>query len=314
MEGKIMKIGIMGAGAIGAFFGSLLQRAGHDVIFLARGEHLRRMQENGLIVHTDHHTTRIEGVFTDEFSSLNEADLILFCVKSTDTEETARRLLPVLKKDAYILTMQNGVDNEEVLSKVFGKERVFSSATYVQAGLQEPGVIKQIGDFRLVIGELARESVNTAQQIETLLNGAGIHTKHSSEIMNNKWKKYIWNVTFNPLSAVMGVNVGEILDNEHLRIIAEKICIEVISVAQKQGVHVAGALREKMFENARIARNHKTSMLQDRINGRKMELESICGYAVRKGKELKVPVPTIETVYHALKYLEANNQKAVSIQ
>jgi 2-dehydropantoate 2-reductase len=90
--------------------------------------------------------------------------------------------------------------------------------------------------------------------------------------------------------------------------------MEVISVAQKQGIQVGGSLKKKMFTNAQKARNHKTSMLQDRMIGKKMELESICGYAVRKGKELEVPVPTIETVYHVLKYLEANNQKAVSIQ
>jgi 2-dehydropantoate 2-reductase len=125
---------------------------------------LKAMQENGLIVYANHNATIIKSGFTDKLSELSEADLILFCVKSMDTEDMAHQLLSLLKKDACILTMQNGVDNEEALSKVFGKERVFSSATYVQAALQEPGAIKQNGDFHLVIGELSPSSADIAKK------------------------------------------------------------------------------------------------------------------------------------------------------
>ncbi|MBO9129439.1 2-dehydropantoate 2-reductase [Bacillus sp. 165] len=304
-----MKVGIVGAGAVGGFFGGQLQKAGHDVTFLARGQHLKAMQENGLLIHANEQTMKIESEFTNELSRLSEAELILFCVKSMDTEETAHQLLPIVKQDAYILTLQNGVENEEILSNVFGKERVFSSATYIQASLQEPGVIKQAGPFHLEIGELCTSSVGMAKQVAELLNASGIRTKHSSEIMENKWKKYIWNATFNPLSAALGVNVGEILDNEDLRLIAERMCKEVIKVAQKHGIQVHDSLQESLFmQTQQIARGHKTSMLQDRINGKKMELESISGYVVRKGKELDVPVPTSETIYHILKHIETANK------
>jgi 2-dehydropantoate 2-reductase len=310
-----MKIGIMGAGAIGAFIGSVLQRSGHEVTFIARGQHLEAIKKNGLIIETNSEIYKVDGTFSNDPSALYESDLVLFCVKSNDTEETANRLQNVIKKEASILTLQNGVENEEILSNIFGKERVFSCSTYIQSAILKPGTVKQVGDAKLVIGELNSSAMNNAQIIAAILNESGINTRYSSEIMNSKWKKYIWNVTFNPLSAVLGVSVGEILDQKNLRAIAKKINSEVISLAQIQGYHISKSFIDKMFLNTNIesVRNHKTSMLQDRLNGKQMEIESLCGYTVRKGKELGVLVPTIETIYNILKYIERSDPKVVLI-
>jgi 2-dehydropantoate 2-reductase len=306
-----MKIGIMGAGAIGAFIGSVLQRSCHEVTFIARGQHLESIKKNGLIIETNQEVYKVDGKFSNDPSALYESDLVLFCVKSNDTEETANRLKNVIKKEANILTLQNGVDNEEYLSNIFGKERVFSCATYIQSAILKPGTVKQIGEVKLVIGELNSSAMSTAQKIAVILNDSGINTRHSSKIMNSKWKKYIWNVTFNPLSAALGVGVGEILDQKNLRAIAKKINSEVISLAQIQGYQISKSFIDNMFLNTNTenVRNHKTSMLQDRLNGKHMEIESLCGYAVRKGKELGVLVPTIETIYNILKYIERSDQR-----
>ena len=306
-----MKVGIMGAGAIGAFIGSVLQQSGHEVTFIARGQHLEAIKKNGLIIEANQEVYKVDGKFSNDPSALSESDLVLFCVKSNDTEETGNRLKNLIKNEANILILQNGVDNEEYLSNIFGTERVFSCATYIQSSILKPGTVKQIGEVNLVIGELMPTAMNTAQKIAVMFNDSGINTRHSTKIMNSKWKKYIWNVTFNPLSAAFGVSVGEILDQKNLLAIAKKINSEVISLAKIQGYHISKSFIDNMFLNtdSENVRNHKTSMLQDRLNGKQMEIESLCGYPVRKGKELGVLVPTIETIYHMLLYIERSDSK-----
>src|SRR5690625_5090079 len=123
-----MQIGIAGAGAVGCFFGGLLQQAGHKVTFVARGKHLKELQKNGLTINKDEDILHIDRTFTDNLIDLSECELILFCVKSNDTERMAKQLLPVINKNALILTMQNGVDNEEVLCNIFGSDREIGRA------------------------------------------------------------------------------------------------------------------------------------------------------------------------------------------
>src|SRR5699024_1357396 len=125
------KIGIAGAGAVGCFFGGLLQQDDHKVTFVARGKHLEALQKNGLTINRDEDVLHIDRTFTDELIELSECELILFCVKSNDTERMAKQLLSVINENALILTMQNGVDNEVVLCNIFGSHRVLSAATYV---------------------------------------------------------------------------------------------------------------------------------------------------------------------------------------
>ncbi|WP_158555786.1 ketopantoate reductase family protein [Peribacillus glennii] len=298
-----MKIGIAGAGAVGGYFGAKLAVAGHDVVFLARGRHYEQMQDKGLLIISETENFRVDGTFTDRYEEMEGAELVLFCVKSTDTIKTARKLLPYLKKDTVILTLQNGVDNEEKLSDIFGTERVMSAATYIQAFVKEPGIVEHIGMVpRLMIGSLDSKGQAGLGKVTSLFQNAGIETYPSSNILNQKWKKLLWNVTFNPLSAVAEAEVGQILENEGLRLTAESICKEAISVANGMGKGIDANFYETIMEQGSIARKHKTSMLQDKLNGKQMEYESICGYIVKKGRELNVPTPILQTIYHLLKF------------
>ncbi|CRK80952.1 ketopantoate reductase family protein [Neobacillus massiliamazoniensis] len=300
-----MKIGVAGTGAVGGYFGAMLQKAGNEVIFLARGNSLKCMVEKGLIVESEAETFSVEGTFTDRYESLSEVDLLLFCVKSTATKEVATKLQPYLKKECVILCFQNGVDNEEILSAIFGKERVIPVSTYIQTFVKEPGVVKQIGfPPRLVIGALEAELSNKVSDLATLFNDAHIETFTSRNILGVKWKKLLWNVTFNPLTALLEVKVGAIFENEGLKQTAIKICQEAIAVARNTNVDIEEDFFETILEQGELARNHDTSMLQDKRNGKAMELESICGYIVKKGKKLNVETPALETIYHLLKYQE----------
>lgn len=300
-----MKIGIVGTGAVGGYFGACLSRAGNDVVFLARGQNLQVMKSSGEIsIESDQGDFTATGVFTDQYDALADCELILFCVKATATKEVATQLAPIIKNEATILTLQNGVDNEEVLAELFGARRVLSAATYIQANLKAPGVVKQIENPpKLVIGALKPE-LTKVQEVSELINAAGIICHVSSNIVKIKWKKLLWNVTFNPLSALIETKVGVILDDEGLRRTAERICSEAIAVGRKAGVPLDEINDHQLIMENQSARNHETSMLQDKRNGKPMEIESICGFVVRKGKELGVDTPVLETIYSILKIQE----------
>ncbi|MEJ8765533.1 2-dehydropantoate 2-reductase [Oceanobacillus sp. HCA-5259] len=299
-----MKIGVVGAGAVGGFFGLLLQRAGNQVTFIARGPHLKAMQRDGLLIKRGTTSLSVNGRFSDDLQDLLDCELILFCIKSNDTEQMAKELLPILSEEANVLTLQNGVDNEMVLTQIFGKERTFSCATYIQAAVEQPGVIKQDGRVKLVIGELNYSSTEKCSELVSIFQNAGIDAKHSRNILARKWKKLLWNITFNPLSAISTARVGDILDNEELRKTAEFICQEAIEVAIRTGIKLD---REEtvtaIFAGGERARAHNPSMLQDRLNGKPMEVEAICGYVVRKARELEVKVPTLQMSYSILNHL-----------
>lgn len=304
-----MRIGVAGTGAVGGFFGGLLQKAGHDVIFLARGKNLVRMQEKGLTIESEAGNFIVASTFTNRYEDFSDIDLLLFCVKSTGTTEVATKLRPILKEDCPILTLQNGVDNEEILSSNFGKNRIISVATYIQAIGKEPGGVQQIGvSPRLVIGALDASLTERVSEISSLFNDANIETFSSSDILKIKWKKLLWNVTFNPLTALLESKVGAIFDNEGLNQTAINICREAIEVARKVNIDIEEDFYETIMAQGNLAKNHQTSMLQDKLNGKAMELESICGYMVKKGKALNVETPVLETIYHLLSYQDRKNR------
>ena len=308
-----MIIGVIGAGAVGGYCGAMLRRAGHDVIFVARGKHLDAMKEQGLLIHCDSGSFRVDGHFTNDVQDLSQADLILFTVSSTDTRATAEKLLPLLKADSIILTLQNGVDNEEMLTELFGKERVFSGAAYLNVSLEAPGVIRQQQLQSFMIGSLAEEAgKEQAESIVHLFQQAGLDCEISMCILEEKWNKLIINAVFNPISAINSVTVGEILDNEKLRTTAERTLAEAVKIGTALGIHIRQELIDRFFIIAESARHHKTSMLQHREQGKKMEIESLCGYLVHKGRALGIDTPVLSSTYQALLLYEGNDENEIS--
>lgn len=301
-----MKIAVLGAGAVGGYCGAMLKPHADEVIFIARGQHLKAMQQNGLIVHSSLLGKRhIRGIFTDDFRALLHAELIIFTVNSAQTAETAARMLPHIKPDSTILTLQNGVDNEERLASLIGSDRVLSGASYITVHLEAPGVIRQENIQSFVIGPLSDNGRIKADLVIDLFNKSGLECKLSSNILETKWEKFLYNATFNPLCALTMKTIGEILDDEALRSYAEDILMEIVSIAKGLGVDLKQAVIDEVFPNSMFVRNHKPSMLQHREQGKKMEVESLCGYVIQKGNDLGVKTPVLEYVYHSL--LSINN-------
>ncbi|MFC7062131.1 ketopantoate reductase family protein [Halobacillus seohaensis] len=305
-----MNVGIAGAGAVGCFFGGLLQNAGHHVTFLARGNHFDVMKKDGLFINREKDNLHITNRFTDQPSDLAQSDIVLFCVKSNDTTSMANQLRPILKKNALIITMQNGVDNEELLKDFFDIDRILSVVTYVQAFVDAPGKVRQQGRVKLVLGELDPSTTEECLAIIEQFQKAGIETIHSSNILEKKWNKLLWNVTFNPLSAASGARVGEILDDEPLRKTASSACSEVVQVAIKKGINVVPETTiSTIFSHAELARDHQTSMLQDRLKGKSMEVESMCGSIVRQASDLGISTPTLQSIYSILNFINHQASK-----
>lgn len=301
-----MKIGVMGSGAVGSFFGSFLTEANHQVVYIARGKHLSEMRKNGLSVVREKEKVTIRETFSEKMEDLADCELILFCVKSGDTKKTAEKLKNLIPPSSYVMTLQNGVNNEEALVETFGKERVLSAAVYVQAAVESPGVIKQKGRYRLVIGALSESGQNAADKFSDLLNEAQIPTDQSRRIMLRKWKKYLFSVIFNPLSAAIDKTIGEILDDPYLKEIAWTIGREAVEVAAANGYPLGEEDVKVAFQNAEYARNHTTSMLQDIRNGKTTEADELIGYLIKKAAEHENSVPTIKTVFLLLKSKESN--------
>lgn len=302
-----MKIGIAGSGAVGGYLGALLRKAGHDVVFLARGKHLEAMKANGLTIISDDEEFVVDGTFTDNIHAFMDADLIIFSVKSTVTLEVAEQIKALGNDQAIILTVQNGVDNEEILSEIFGRKRILSCATYMSSSVERPGVIKKSGVLKLFIGALHEETKQVCQQICDIFNEANIDTIVTEDIVTSKWRKAIWNTTFNPIAALSLANVGEILDDEELRHTAETVCREVLEVASKNGISLGDRIFDVTFRQAELARTHKPSMLQDRLNNKPMEVESLIGYFVKLARKLDVETPSLQLLYSHLRFINQKN-------
>ncbi|MED0717108.1 2-dehydropantoate 2-reductase [Aeribacillus composti] len=301
-----MKIAVAGAGAVGGYFGALLKKAGHDVVFLARGKHLEAMKKSGLVVKTNDQLLTIDGVFTDKIEDFADCELILFCVKSTDTESTAEQIASLQNDRAVVLTLQNGVDNEEKLAQILGGKRLLSAATYLSSHVEEPGVIKHSGRAKLVIGALDESLISFRDKVADLFRQAEIFVKTTDDIMLDKWKKLLWNATFNPLAALSKATVGEIMEHKELRKTAENACREVMRVANKIGIPLDEEMFYRTFANSGAALKHKPSMLQDRLKGKRMEIESLCGFIVKKGRQIGVETPVLQTLYSNLLFLETH--------
>ncbi len=299
-----MKIGIAGTGAVGGYIGGMLALANHEVVFLSRGTNLLRMQERGLKIRSALDEVIIQKEFTHLLDKFSDVDLTILSVKSNDTIHMARQLSPHVPPGTPVLLMQNGVSNEEIAREYLDLSRLYTAAVYLTSRMSQPGIIEMSGQPRLTIGSLDSGNIEEARALSHLFNKSGIQSKTSSNIMRAKWKKLLWNVTFNPLSAYAGVTVGQIINQPELCEIAEAALKEAMEIASYKGFSFQKKLIDQIFIGARKAESHYTSMLQDRLNGRKLEIESICGYFLQEATKLGVSIPVIQALYTNLASIE----------
>ena len=298
-----MHIVVMGAGGVGGYFGAKLARAGESVVVLARGAHLEAIRRHGLRVRS-----AVDGEFTakvdavESFAGEPPVDMALFCVKSFDTRVAAEALRPVLGPDTGVVSLQNGVDNEEILDAVLGAGRALGGAAFVFSAIESPGVIAHTLLGRIVLGELDGRVSERATRLRNALAGAGVPVELSSDVRRVLWEKYLLISAQAGVTALTRTPIGVIRETAETWRMYRRIVEELAAVARAAGVALpADAVDTIVKGAAALAPTAYSSLHHDLVHGRRLELEALHGHAVRLGERLGVPTPTVFAIYAALK-------------
>lgn len=298
-----MKIAVMGSGGVGGYYGCLLARQGHDVTFIARGSHLKAIQENGLQVksiHGDFHILPAKA--TDNPTEIGPVDLVLFCTKTYATDEAAEQIKPIVGTNSTVMSLQNGIDAVEQIGAVIGMQHMIGATTWISSSIEASGKIKQVSQFRrVVLGEMDGQVTSRVQLIYETLRETGITVELSENILQNLWTKYVFIAAISSLGTLTRLPIGEYRAVSETRVMMISLMEEIVSVALAQKVNLDKDIIRKsldFIDNA--APQIKASMQLDVDAGRRSELESMVGVIVRKGRELGIPTPTAGMVYAVL--------------
>jgi 2-dehydropantoate 2-reductase len=300
-----VRVAVMGTGAVGGYFGARLAAASNDVAFIARGPHLAAMRQQGLTLESPQGNLHIrDGLFTDDLSQVGVVDLVLFCVKSYDTDATVANLTSLIGDRTMILSLQNGVDNADKIALRWGHQKTLAGVVYIGSQLLQAGKIKHSSGGRIVFGELDSQVRETTQAVEQVLSSARISCEVSAAIRDIQWRKLLWNAPFCAISCLTHATVKEILESDSLTKLALDCMAEVREAAKVQSIDLNPGLFEETLNFSKSLGDFKPSMLQDLEAGKPLEYEAFNGIVVellgRTGKQ----APTNQVFYGALKYLD----------
>jgi len=309
-----MRVAVMGAGGVGAYLGSRLAIAGADVSLVARGAHLAAMREHGLTIVTPEGERSTHAVTaTDDPSEIGPVDVVLFLVKSYDTESAARRLPPLVGDETVVISLQNGIDNEPRIAAVVGEAHVAGGAAYILSAIEAPGVVRS-NEARIVVGEL--QPGPPSKRIERFVEvarGGGIHASASSDVRLTKWQKYVLLVAFSAVTAATQLTVGDIRRSAAASAMLESIMREAWLVGRALGVPLADDHVERSHALVlEQADDEGTSLRHDLLTGHRMELEALQGTLLRLGRETGIPTPWTDAAYAVLEPWAIRNGAAGS--
>lgn len=298
-----MRIAVMGSGGVGGYFGGRLAQVGEPVTFIARGAHLRAIRERGLEVRSVAGDFHVRAAATDDPSSLGPVDLVLFAVKSYDTEAAGSACRPLVGPETAILCLQNGVDNEERLAKILGAEHVLTGVVHVLSTISAPGVISQTAGPRTIrFAEMDGRVSARSEKILEVLTKAGIAATLSPSIQADLWGKFLFIAAHGGVTALTRLPVGDILGCPETATFYRAVMEEVAAVARARGVALAEDAVEKALAFARsLDAGMRSSLAHDLEQGRRLEIEALPGTVVRLGREAGVPTPFNLAIYAALK-------------
>ncbi|NGX98532.1 MAG: 2-dehydropantoate 2-reductase [Candidatus Afipia apatlaquensis] len=293
-----MKIAVMGAGAVGCYFGAMLAKAGHEVTLIGRSQHVEAIRQHGLLLEHRDFKDYVRVVATTDAIGVVDADVVLFCVKSADTEAAGRLIAPHLKQDAVVLCLQNGVDNAERLQATINQMAV-PAIVYVAAEMAGPGHVKHHGRGELIIGA-SPSSANVA----ATFTQAGVPTAVSDKVADELWLKLITNCAYNALSAVAQLPYGRLFKVDGVTEVVMTVVRECTEVASALDIAVPENIDETVLALAGSMPNQYSSTAQDLARGKKTEIDYLNGYVVRKGEELSIPTPANRALLVMVKLLE----------
>jgi 2-dehydropantoate 2-reductase len=324
-----VKTVIAGAGAIGAYIGARMARAGQDVVLFARGPHYRAMKENGVRVREadDTFVARVEVV--DDLEKAGRADLVFLAVKAHSLPELAPRLRSLIGPETVFISTQNGipwwyfqrhggefegtrierVDPGGAISAVVPAERVVASIVYFSTEVSEPGIVQHIEGNRISLGEPDGSRSERIRGIADVLIKAGLRAPITTRIRHEIWVKILGNLSFNPISALTGATLVQMAQDPDVSLLVRRIMEEAESVAARLGIELPVSIDQRIAGAEKVG-EHKTSMLQDLEAGRPLEIEAVVGAVLELGERLNISMPHTRAVYASTKLLARNRRRS----
>jgi 2-dehydropantoate 2-reductase len=308
---------VMGAGALGSVFGGLLANQGHEVTFVGLDDHLKAMQEGGLIVEGlwGRHVIPYVRAFYGTEDLDGTFDMILLSVKSYNTARVIRQALPFLHKDTLVISIQNGLGNWEAIADAVGWNRTVGAKVIFGAEIQEPGKARvTVYADKVLLGSPSGEIDRVRMQtVCDDFNGAGIPTDLSDRIESSLWEKVLYNCSLNALGAILNVPYGHLGEVPEVRETMRRIINEIFDVARAKGISMVYSSPEEYYQFLMEKQliptaTHRSSMLQDMEKGRLTEIDSLNGAIARYGREFSVPTPVNETLTAIIKGIESKNR------
>lgn len=300
-----MNILVMGAGAIGAYYGARLQEAGERVVYCARGENLRALQERGLEIKSPRGDVALRVEATARPADFAPYDLVLFCVKAYDTAAAVDSIKGCLAPGGGVLTVQNGVENEDRLIELLGEGVVLGGNARIGAELVAPGKIVHVSNGYIDFGELDGKDTPRARAYGDALKRGGILGELTPRIRAMRWDKLTWNAAFNTVTALTRQPVGAVLDDADGRALVRTLMQEVTTVARAEGAEIPEDRVEQLLQlSDKHLKAVRTSTLQDFERGKRLEYEALAGAVIRAARRHRIAVPASETVYALLKLLD----------
>ncbi len=309
-----MKVGIVGAGGVGGYFGARLAQAGNDVCVVARGAHLAAIREGGLRIRSPKGDAVVAVAATEEPGSVGACDVVLVCVKSYDTASVAASIGPMLAGDSAIVSLQNGVDNEDLIAAQVGAERVLGGAAFIFSSIVAPGVVEHTGGpARLVFGELDGTRSARAERLLDHLRAAKIDAELTSEIRRVLWTKFAFICAAAGMTATSRLTLREVYNCDESREMFVRIVDEVVALACLEGIPLGDDVRDDALRfAATVDSGSYSSLYHDLVAGRPLELDSLHGAVVRRAAARGLPTPACQSVDAILRPSTAGRRAARS--
>lgn len=306
-----MKIAVYGAGGVGGYFGGRLAHAGADVHLIARGEHLNELRRSGLHVESVPGDFEVAVPATNNPADIGPCDYVLFTVKSLDTAEAAQQLDPLIKEGTAVISLQNGIDNEEKLVDEVGEEHVMGGVAYIFSYIAAPGVIEHTGGpTTITFGELDGSRSDRAERFLEWCGRANIDADLSEEIRAVLWKKAGFICALAGMTAAVRLPIGAVRSTPESWAMFRRLIEEVYAVAATEGVELPAEIVEQGLETAeRLEADGYSSLHYDMTHEKPMELEALHGAVVRRGRQNQVAAPMNEAVYAILRPWAQRNQR-----
>ncbi len=299
-----MKVAMMGSGGIGGYFGARMAQAGADVSFIARGAHLDAMRKHGLRIDSpemgDAHIAPVQA--TDDPAEVGAVDYVIMGVKLWDTEAAGHAIAPMLGPETTVLSLQNGVEGDDILASIVGEERLIAGVAFIGSTISAPGVIGHVGTMqRIVIGEREGGISPRIEALRDMLQKGGVMAEASEDIQRMLWEKFVFLVGLSSTTTLMRTTLGPVRENPESREFYLNVMRETVAVGRARGVNLPEDFADdRLAFSDGLPAEMNSSMHHDLQKGNRLELPWLAGTVVRYGRELGVPTPVCQTVYAAL--------------